>query len=138
VPLKKQVPSNVDRYIADFPLETRRKLQQVRNAVRRAEPKAEEIISYGMPSYKLNGLGLLSFAGYKHHIGLYPAPAGDAKFNARLARYRAAKSTVRFPLDEPIPLDLVAEIVRLRVKDNLKRFRERAKSRRKQRNLWGR
>jgi uncharacterized protein YdhG (YjbR/CyaY superfamily) len=131
MPPKNQHPSDVDTYIARFPLETQRKLQQLRQAVRRAEPRAEETISYGMPAYRLNGRGLLSFAGYKHHIGLYPAPVGNAKFNERLARYRAAKSTVRFPLDEPIPLDLVAQIVRLRVRDNLKRSRERAKSKKK-------
>lgn len=130
MPPRKAPPRAVDHYIAGFATDVQRQLGKVRRAIRRAAPAAEEVISYGMPAYRLGGFGLLSFAAWKNHIALYPAPTGSARFNKQLLPYRAAKSTVRFPLDEPIPVDLIAQIVRLRVKDNLKRARERAQSKR--------
>jgi uncharacterized protein YdhG (YjbR/CyaY superfamily) len=123
---KSAPPRDVDHYIAGFPTDVQRQLGNVRQAIRRTAPGAQEVISYGMPAYLLNGLGLLSFAAWKKHIALYPAPRGSARFNKQLLPYRAAKSTVRLPLDEPIPVDLLVQIVRLRVKDNVKRAKERA------------
>ena len=120
-------PKNVDQYIAGFPSQTQQGLKRLRRAIRRAAPEAEETISYGMPAFKLSGQWLLGIAAYKNHISLYPAPAGSPSFNQRLAAYRAFKSTIRFPLHEPIPLPLVAEIVRLRIKENRKEARERAR-----------
>lgn len=111
-------PTTVDAYINTFPPEVQEVLGRVRATIRAEAPDALEYMSYNMPSYKLHG-GLLSFGGWKKHIAIYPAPEGDEAFNRALAPYRAEKSTVRLPLDQPIPYDLVAQIVRLRVKDNL-------------------
>jgi uncharacterized protein YdhG (YjbR/CyaY superfamily) len=119
-------PRDIDEYIAGFPKDVQRILQRVRKTIRSAAPEAEEKISYQIPTFSLKG-NLLSFAGYKKHIGLYPAPKGSARFNQELSVYRAQKSTVRFPLDQPIPYDLITQIVRLRVKDNLKRAAAKGK-----------
>jgi uncharacterized protein YdhG (YjbR/CyaY superfamily) len=116
----------MDEYIAGFPKDVQRILQRVRKTIRSAAPAAEEKISYQIPTFSLNG-NLLSFAAHKKHIGLYPAPKGSQRFNKELSVYRAEKSTVRFPLDRPIPYGLITEIVKLRVKDNLKRAAERGK-----------
>ena len=131
MPAKSTPPRNVDLYISGFPTEAQRQLRKVRTIVRRTAPQAEEIISYGMPAYLLKGVGLLSFAAWKNHIAIYPAPTGSARFNKRLLPYRGANSTLRFPLDEPIPADLLGQVVRLRVKDALKRAKERALRKRK-------
>jgi len=122
----RSTPKDVDEYIAGFPKDVQRILQRVRKTIRSAAPEAEEKISYQIPTFSLKG-SLLSFAGYKKHIGLYPAPKGSARFNQELSVYRAQKSTVRFPLDQPIPYDLITRIVRLRVKDNLKRAAAKGK-----------
>lgn len=113
-------PDPVDNYIAAFPADVQPILRQIRAIIRAAAPEAEETIKYNMPAYVLDGF-LVSFAAYKKHIGLYPAPSGDEAFNARLAPYRAERSTVRLPLNQPIPYDLIAEIVSLRVAEHRKR-----------------
>jgi uncharacterized protein YdhG (YjbR/CyaY superfamily) len=113
-------PKNVDEYIAGFPDDVQEILEKMRLTIREAAPDAEETIKYQMPTFTLKG-NLVSFAAYKKHIGLYPAPAGTKKFNKELSVYRAAKSSVRFPLDGPIPFDLISQIVKLRVKENLER-----------------
>lgn len=100
---------------------------EIRTTIRNAAPEAEERISYQIPTFRLKGT-LVSFAAFKRHIGLYPAPEGAARFNKRLAPYRAGKASVRFPLDKPIPFDLITEIVKLRVRDNLRRAEAKAKS----------
>lgn len=110
----------VDSYIATFPADVQAILQQIRATIRAAAPEAQETIKYRMPAYVLDGF-LVSFAGYKKHIGLYPAPDGDEDFNARLAPYRAERSTVRLPLNKLIPYDLITEIVKLRVAELQKR-----------------
>ncbi len=112
------VPTTVDEYIAGYPDDIRAVLQQIRTTIRAAAPNAQETIKYNMPAYVLDGF-LVSFATYKKHIGLYPAPTGDDEFNERLAPYRGAKSAVRLPLDKPIPYDLITQIVKLRVLENL-------------------
>jgi uncharacterized protein YdhG (YjbR/CyaY superfamily) len=128
----RQPPSvDVDRYVAAFPIEVQRQLQKVRRTIRATAPAAQEVISYGMPAYRMNDLGLLSMAGWKKHIALYPAPSGSARFNSQLQPYRGAKSTVRLPLDRPMPVDLIVQIVKLRIKDNLKRAREKERKVRK-------
>ncbi len=119
-------PRDVDEYIAGFPKDVQAVLLRVRKTIRSAAPAAEEKISYQIPTYALKG-SFLSFAAYKKHIGIYPAPTGSERFNKELSAYRAEKSTVRFPLDGPIPYDLITEIVKLRVKDNLKRAAEKGK-----------
>ena len=109
--------NEIDRYIAEFPRETQLKLEQVRATVLKAAPKAEEVISYKMPAYKLNGM-LVWFAGYKKHIGLYPGANGIEAFKKEIACYKWAKGSVQFPLDKPIPLSLITKIVKYKVKVN--------------------
>lgn len=115
-----ETPKNIDEYIAGFPENIQEILQEIRVTIKRAAPGAEETISYQMPTFVLKG-NLVHFAAYKRHIGLYPAPTGTEEFNEQLSAYRAEKSSVRFPLDEPIPFDLISQIVRCRVAENLKK-----------------
>lgn len=107
-------PENIDEYIAGFPENVQYMLQQIRETIRSAAPEAEEAISYAMPTFKLNG-NLVHFAGYKNHIGLYPAPQGIEAFKKELSVYKGAKGSVQFPLDQPMPLDLIKRIVTFRV-----------------------
>ncbi len=116
--VKRVGSSDVDKYIAGYPREVQAILRKIRVTIRKAAPGAQETISYQIPTFALNGT-LISFAAYSKHIGLYPAPAGSERFNRELSKYRASKSTVRFPLDQPIPYELVTQIVKLRVKANL-------------------
>jgi uncharacterized protein YdhG (YjbR/CyaY superfamily) len=108
----------IDAYIATFPTEVQERLQALRAAIRAAAPQAVETFSYQMPTFNLKG-NLAHFAAFKHHIGFYPAPSGIAAFQEALSRYKGAKGSVQFPLDQPLPLELVAEIVRFRVAENL-------------------
>ncbi len=111
-------PGSVDAYIASFPPATRELLEQVRATIQKAAPKAEEVISYQMPAYKYNGM-LVYFAGYKQHIGFYPTASGIAAFKKELSGYKGARGSVQFPLDKPMPLALIAKMVKFRVKENL-------------------
>ena len=117
---------NIDDYIADFPPDIQKILQRVRTTVRRAAPQAEEAIRYQMPTFKLEG-NLVHFAAFKNHIGLYPTPSGTEKFRKELSLYETGKGSIRFPLDKPIPYDLITKIVKFRAKEN----RERAEARRR-------
>lgn len=110
--------NEIDNYISNFPPEVRLILEQVRETIKQAAPEAEETISYAMPTFVLHG-NLVHFAGYKHHIGFYPAPSGISTFKKEISVYRWAKGSVQFPLDKPIPLDLIGRIVKFRVKENL-------------------
>jgi uncharacterized protein YdhG (YjbR/CyaY superfamily) len=112
-------PLTVTGYIAQFPAQVQRLLKQMRKAVREAAPDAEETISYQIPAYKLNGY-LVYFAAFKHHIGFYPTSSGIRAFRRELAGYIGGKGTVRFPLGEPLPLQLVKRIVQYRVAENSK------------------
>lgn len=114
---KTVVPENVDAYINQFPKGVQAALQQLRKTIKAAAPKAEEVISYKMPGYKLNGM-LVYFAGYKNHIGFYAAPTGHETFKKELAVYKSGKGSVQFPLDKPLPLSLITKIVKFRVKQN--------------------
>jgi uncharacterized protein YdhG (YjbR/CyaY superfamily) len=111
-------PANVDEYIAIFPEAIRSKLESLREAVRKAAPGTEEIISYNMPAYKLNGI-LVYFAAYKSHIGFYPTATGIEAFKKELSGYKTSRGTVQFPLDEKLPIALITKIVKYRVKENL-------------------
>lgn len=115
--IKTNAPRNVDEYIAGFPAATGELLQQMRLTVREAAPEAQETIKYAMPAYTFNG-NLVYFAGYKTHIGFYPTPSGIEAFREALSGYKGAKGSVRFPLDRPLPLDLVRKIVQFRVEEN--------------------
>ena len=105
--------STIDDYIASFPDDVQAVLSEVRKTIRQAAPEAVESISYQIPTYKLNGQPLIYFAGWKHHISIYPLPAGDASFEMGLDQYRTGKGTAQFPLDQPIPYDLIRKMVEL-------------------------
>jgi uncharacterized protein YdhG (YjbR/CyaY superfamily) len=113
----KAIASTVDEYIAAFPKEVQQLLKQMRAAIKAAAPKAEEVISYGMPGYKHHGM-LVYFAGYKNHIGFYATPAGHKAFEKALSKYKQGKGSVQFPLDNPMPLALITKIVKFRAKEN--------------------
>ena len=119
-------PKNIDEYIAGFPQDVQEILEKMRLTIRKAAPDAEETIKYKIPTFTLKG-NLLSFAAYKKHIGFYPAPAGNEKFRNALSVYRAGKSSVKFPLDKPIPFDLISKIVKFRIKENLERAEAKGK-----------
>ncbi len=108
----------IDEYIAGFPPDVQEILERIRRTIRAAAPDAEEAISYQMPTFRLKG-NLVHFAAFKHHIGFYPTPTGIARFKADLAAYAGGKGSVKFPLDQPIPYDLITRIVAFRVKENL-------------------
>ena len=109
----------VNEYISSFPVDIQDLLQQVRHAIREAAPGAKELISYQIPGFTLRG-SLVWFAAFKGHIGFYPKASGIEAFKEKLSAYEISKGTVRFPLDKPIPLDLIQEIVRFRVRENCK------------------
>ena len=119
----------IDEYIANFPKEVQAILKRVKTTVRKAAPKAEETISYGIPTFKLYG-NLVHFAGYKSHIGFYPTPSGIEKFKKELSAYKGAKGSVQFPLDQPIPYELIARITRFRAKENLEKAKIKVKKKR--------
>lgn len=110
--------SEVKDYLALYPPAIRRLLVKMREVVRKAAPGAEEVISYGLPTYKLNGT-LLHFGAFKGHIGLYPGPAAIEEFAGELSPYECSKGAIRFPVDEPLPLTLVSRIVKHRIAQNL-------------------
>ncbi|HTX90428.1 MAG TPA: DUF1801 domain-containing protein [Anaerolineales bacterium] len=116
----KKGPRDIDEYIAGFPKDVQEILEKIRKTIREAAPQAEEIINYQIPTFTLYG-NLVHFAGYKHHIGFYPTPSGIEKFKQELSVYEGAKGSVRFPLDRPIPYELIARIAAFRVKENLER-----------------
>jgi uncharacterized protein YdhG (YjbR/CyaY superfamily) len=117
--------ATIDDYIGSFPEDVQVVLEEVRLTVRRAAPGAGETISYQIPTVTVNGKYLMSFAAWKHHVGLYPVPTTDEAFEQELAPYRAAKATVRFPLREPIPYELIERLVAYRVKQRLESGEER-------------
>ena len=121
-------PKDIDEYIAGFQTDVRKVLEKIRKTIRKAAPDAEETIKYQMPTYILEG-NLVHFAAFKKHIGFYPVPRGVAEFEKELSVYEGDKSTARFPLDQPPPIDLIGRIVKFRVKRNL----EKAEAKRKKR-----
>lgn len=111
-------PKSIDEYIAAFPPEVQAVLEKIRVTISDAAPDAQETISYQIPTFTLNG-ALVHFAGFKKHIGLYPPVKGDAGLVKAVSTYAGEKGNLRFPLDQPIPYDLIERIVKLRVKQNL-------------------
>jgi uncharacterized protein YdhG (YjbR/CyaY superfamily) len=109
---------NIDDYLAPFPKEAQQLLKKMRLTIRKAAPEAQETISYGIPTFTLNG-NLVHFAGYRNHIGFYPGTSAITAFKKDLATYKGARGSVQFPLGEPLPLTLVGRIVKFRVKENL-------------------
>ena len=111
-------PENFKAYLADYPPATRKLLRQLRGIVVKNARGAEEIISYGMPAFMLHGR-LIYFAGYERHIGFYPMPSAIANFKKELQGYKTAKGSIQFPLNRPLPVALIAKIVKFRVEENL-------------------
>ncbi len=115
---KSNPPQTIDDYIAGFPPDIQEILEKIRQTIRAEAPQAEEAIKYQMPTFVLNG-NLVHFAAFTHHIGFYPTPSGTAKFQKQIAGYKAAKGSIQFPLDQPIPYNLISQITKFRVKENL-------------------
>lgn len=118
---------NVDEYIAGFPGDIQKILTRIRNIILKYAPDAEESISYKMPTYKTFGKTLIYFAGFKQHIGLYATPSGHIEFKNELAKFKHGKGSVQFPLDKPIPYDLIKKIVEFRVEENKYNFKNKSK-----------
>jgi len=121
-----QQAENIDSFIAEFPAEVRAILTELRATIHNAAPGCTEDIKYGIPTFVLNG-NLVHFSAYKTHIGFYPGASGIANFSARLHQYKLSKGTVQFPLGQTLPFDLIAEIVRFRVGENLQKSVKKGK-----------
>jgi uncharacterized protein YdhG (YjbR/CyaY superfamily) len=111
-------PRNIDEYIANFPAEIQKILQEIRLTIQKVAPEASEKISYAMPTFVLEG-NLVHFAAFKNHIGFYPTPSGTTKFQQEILKYKHAKGSIQFPLEQPMPFDLIVQIVKFRVEENL-------------------
>ncbi len=111
---------DINAYVHLFPEDTRKILQKLRELIKKEAPEATEAIAYGIPTFKLNG-NLVHFAAYKNHIGFYPAPSGVSAFQTELKPYIKGKGTIQFPLDQPIPYDLVRKVVRFRIAENARK-----------------
>jgi uncharacterized protein YdhG (YjbR/CyaY superfamily) len=122
------LPKNIDEYIAGFPPEIQAILQAIRQTIREAAPDAQETISYQMPTFTLYG-NLVHFAAFSRHIGFYPVPSGIDAFRDELAAYKQGKGSVQFPLDQPMPYDLIRRIVVFRAQENLAKAAAKGKSR---------
>ena len=129
----KKIPAkSIDEYLVEFPDEIQKRMQELRSTIRKAAPQAEETINYAIPTFTLNG-NLVHFAGFKNHIGFYPAPSGIEAFKKELSVYEGAKGSVQFPLDKALPLTLVTKIVKFRVKENLEKASAKDKKKAKAR-----
>ncbi len=118
---------DIDSYIAAQPAEIQEQLLQMREIIRKAAPKATEVISYAMPAYKQNGV-LVYFAGYKQHIGFYPTGSGIKAFADEIASYKNSKGAVQFPLDKPLPKGLISRMVKFRVKEDAEKAKLKKKA----------
>ena len=123
--MKKTSGNSIDKYISSFPPNARKMMVKLKATIKTLAPKAQETITWRMPTFKLNG-NLVHFAGYKHHIGLYPGAEAIVAFKKYLSPYKHSKGAIRFPLDKPIPYGLVKKIVKFRVKASLETARERS------------
>lgn len=118
-------PQTIDEFIAGYPKDVQEILEKIRAIIRSAAPGAEETIKYGIPTFTLKG-NLVHFSAYQKHIGFYPTPSGIEKFKEELSPYMRSKGTVQFPLDRPIPYDLIHQMVMVRVRENLERAAAKA------------
>jgi uncharacterized protein YdhG (YjbR/CyaY superfamily) len=109
--------ANTDDFIAGFPVDVQKKLEQIRSTVKKIAPTASEAIAYGIPTFKLHG-NLVHFSAYRSHIGFYPGATGVEAFKDRLGEYQCSKGAIQFPLDKPLPLQLIRDIVQFRVAEN--------------------
>jgi uncharacterized protein YdhG (YjbR/CyaY superfamily) len=116
----------IDEYISPFPPEVQEILQTLRKMIKESAPEAKEKISYQMPTFALRG-NLVHFAAYKNHIGFYPGAIGIAAFEQKLSEYKSSKGTVQFPIDKPLPYELISEMVKFRVTENKKKAESKVK-----------
>jgi len=116
----------VDEYFSHQTAQAQKMMSQLRNTIKKAAPDAEEVISYNIPAYRLQGM-LVFFAAYKNHIGFYPTSSGIVNFKKELSKYKTSRGTVQFPVDGPMPLSLVTKIVKFRVKENMDRVAMKTK-----------
>ena len=120
---------NIDEFITDFPEDIQKKLQTIRHTIRQAAPEADESTNYGMPTFKFH-CNLVHFSAYKTHIGFYPDASGVAEFKKELTPFHTAKGTVQFPLDKPLPLELISDMVIFRMEENLRNAKPGKKKKR--------
>lgn len=125
--MESNTAKNIDEYISSFPADVQAMLQKVRDTIRKLVPEGEEDIRYGIPTFRLNGKNLVHFAAFKQHIGFYPTPTGIESFKKELSKYKQGKGSVQFPLDEPMPLKLISEIVKFNVARNVEAARKKKK-----------
>jgi uncharacterized protein YdhG (YjbR/CyaY superfamily) len=111
---------SIDEYIGTFSGDVRAKLEEMREIIAKTVPEAEETINYQIPTYKINNRNLVHFAGFKGHIGFYPAPSAISEFKKELASYKQAKGSVQFPIDQKLPVELIENMVKFRVKEEAK------------------
>jgi uncharacterized protein YdhG (YjbR/CyaY superfamily) len=123
MPEQRSTAGDIDTYIGQFAAGTQKVLQEMRELIRANAPGAIETISYAIPTFDLNGRHLVHFAGYPRHIGFYPIPTGMEAFKEELSHYKTGKGSVQFPLDQPLPRDLIRRIVEFRVEENQRRKR---------------
>lgn len=123
--MKTTAAATIKEYIAEFPKDVQKVLNQVYKTVKQGAPKAEESIAYGMPAFKLNGKPLVYFAAFKEHIGFYPTPNGITAFKKEFAKYKQGKGSVQFLLSEPMPFGLIEKIVKFRVGENLNKSKKK-------------
>lgn len=119
-------PKSIDEYIAQFSPHIQEILQKLRKVIKEVAPDAQEKISYQMPTFVLHG-NLVHFAAFKNHIGFYPTPSAIEAYKDELAKYKGGKGSVQFPIEEPIPYELISEIVKFRAFENLKKAEEKSK-----------
>jgi len=124
----KKAFNSIDEYIAQFPEDVQKKLKELRKVIKASAPDAEERISYQMPAFKSNG-NLVYFAAYEKHIGFYPTSSGIKAFEHELSVYEVSKGTVRFPIDKPLPMELISKIVKFRVDEDLKNTAKKSQKR---------
>lgn len=115
--------ADIDLYVAHYPKDVQLLLRKMRTTIAKAAPKAEEAISYGIPTYKFNG-NLVHFGAFKDHVSFFPTSSGTAAFKKEILKYKVTKGTIQFPLDKPLPLGLITKIVRFRVKENLNKIKK--------------
>lgn len=122
--MKPEIPNSIDDHISLFPPDIQRLLQQVRETIKAVATEATETISYGIPTFQYHG-NLVHFSGYAHHIGFYPGSSSIREFASELSAYKTSKGTVQFPLDKPIPFDLIRRITEFRLMENLKKAKKK-------------
>ncbi|MGZ3987953.1 MAG: iron chaperone [Flavisolibacter sp.] len=131
-----QPPKTIDEYISGFPRDVQEILQKIRMTVKKAAPDAEETIKYQMPTFTFSG-NLVYFAAFKNHIGFYPPVTGDKGLGKQLSVYEGPKGSLKFPMDEPIPYDLIKQIVEIRLRENLERARAKQEKKQKKQRTAG-